>query len=177
MFDGNYHMVATKFTQIGTGSYTSASVWIDGTHVPGTWVNESIFNPNQFQWPTGATRYEFGNNINNSFGGDNGTYYRAYLGRIKSWMTWGESLSNDDIQTVYSVLERNTLSPATNVTQESITGSLNFAIAEGIKSKAFPGEMKGMAIWNKAFDQNDINLINNIFYIDDLAASENIVLP
>ena len=175
MFDGNYHMVATKFTQIGTGSSASASVWIDGTYVTGSWLNPA-FNPNEFVWPTGATRYEFGNNINNSFGGDNGTYYRAYLGNIKTWMTWGEALSNDDIQTVYSVLQRNTLSPATNTTQESVSASVNFAIAEGIKSKAFPGEMKGMAIWDRAFDQNDINLINNIFYIDDLAASENIVL-
>jgi hypothetical protein len=178
MFDGNYHMVATKFTQIGTGSYASASVWIDGTHIPGTWLNPS-FNPNEFRWPGGGTRYEFGNNINNQYGspGSNGTYYRAYLGNIKTWMTYGEALSNDDIQTVYSVLQRNTLSPATNVTQESVSASVNFAIAEGIKSKAFPGEMKGMAVWNRAFDQNDINLINNIFYLDDLAASENIVLP
>jgi hypothetical protein len=175
MFDGNYHMIATKFTQIGTGSYASGSVWIDGTHVTGSWLNPA-FNQNEFRWPGGATRYEFGNNISNSYGG-NGTYYRAYLGWIKSWMTWGESLSNDDIQTTYSVLERNTLSPATNVTQESISASVNFAIAEGIKSKAFPGEIKGMAIWNRAFDQADINNISNIFYIDDLAAAENIVLP
>jgi hypothetical protein len=151
-------------------------------------------------------------------------------------MTYGESLSTDDIQTVYSVLQRNTLSPATNVNTQSISASVNFAIAEGIKSKAFPGEIKnisfydksfndndaavfntiylrdslspatnvdtssvsasvlspiahdlkskafpgeikGMAIWNRAFDQNDINNISNVFYIDDLAASENIVLP
>jgi hypothetical protein len=176
MFDGNYHMIATKFTQIGTGSYASASVWIDGTHVTGSWLNPS-FNPNEFQWSGGAAaEYRFGNSVSISRGFANQNY-RAYLGRIKAWMTYGEALSNDDIQTIYSVLQRNTLSPATNVTQESITGSLNFAIAEGIKSKAFPGEIKGMAIWNRAFDQNDINNISNVFYIDDLAASENIVLP
>lgn len=238
MFDGNYHMIATKFTQIGTGSYASGSVWIDGVHITGSWVNEAIYNQNEFQWPGGATKYEFGNIINNGFGspGSNNTAYRAYLGTIKSWMTWGESLSNDDIQNVYSVLERNTLSPATNVSAQSITASANFAISEGIKSrafpgeikdisfydksfndndasvfntiylrdslspainvdnssvsasvlspivhdlksKAFPGEIKGMAVWNKTFDQNDINNISDIFYIDDLAASENIVLP
>lgn len=177
MFDGNYHMIATKFTQIGTGSYASGSVWIDGVHVTGSWINESTFNPNNFQWPSQATKYEFGNNIKNSFGGTLSTCYRAYMGSIKTWMTWGESLSSDDIQTVYSILERNTLSPATNVTQESISGSVNFAIADGIKSKAFPGEIKGMAIWDRAFDQADINLINDIFYRDDLAAAKNIVLP
>jgi len=175
MFDGNYHMIATKFTQIGTGSYASGSVWIDGTHVTGSWSNPA-FNQNEFRWSGGKANYRFGNSVSitRSFAQQN---YRAYLGRIKSWITYGEALSNDDIQTVYSVLQRNTLSPATNVTQESITGSANFAIAEGIKSKAFPGEIKGMAVWNRAFDQNDINGINNVFYIDDLAASENIVLP
>ena len=178
MFDGNYHMVATKFTQIGTGSYASGSVWIDGVHVTGSWLNPS-FNQNEFQWPGGASKYEFGNNISNNFGGagNNTTTYRAYMGWIKSWMTWGESLSTDDIQSVYSVLQRNTLAPATSVTQESISASANFSIAEGIKSKAFPGEIKGMAIWDKPFDQSDINNIYNIFYKDNLAAAENIVLP
>ena len=174
MFDGNYHMVATKFTDLGTG-WASGSVWIDGIHVTGSWVNESTFNRNEFKWATGAANYRFGNNVNVT--GVLPQQYRAYLGRVKSWMTYGEALSNDDIQTVYSLLQRNTLSPATNVTAESVSGSANFAIAEGIKSKAFPGEIKGMAIWNRAFDQNDINGINSVFYIDDLAAAENIVLP
>lgn len=177
MFDGNYHMIATKFTQIGTGSYASGSVWIDGVHVTGSWVNESIYNQNEFRWPTGNTaKYKFGNTIN-VVGGAAPEVYRPYLGWIKSWMTWGEALSNDDIQTVYSLLQRNTLAPATNVTLESISASANFAIVEGIKSKAFPGEIKGMAIWDRAFDQTDINGINNIFYIDDLAAANRIVLP
>ena len=175
MFDGNYHMIATKFTQIGTGSYASGSVWIDGTHVTGSWSNPA-FNQNEFRWSTGPANYRFGNSVSitRGFAQQN---YRAYLGRIKSWITYGEALSNDDIQTVYSVLQRNTLSPATNVTQESISASANFAIAEGIKSKAFPGEIKGMAVWNRAFDQNDINGISNVFYIDDLAPAETIVLP
>lgn len=176
LFDGNYHMIATKFTQIGTGSYASGSVWIDGVHVTGSWVNEAIYNQNEFQWPTGVSDYAFGNVISNQFGspGSNGTYYRAYLGWVKSWITYGEALSNEDIQTIYQIMQRNSLAPATNVGQESITLSNNFAISDGIKAKAFPGEIKGFAVWDRPFTQSNINLINTLFSNDNLTPANQI---